>query len=353
MPVLSTPGRIYSFYQLPRVVDGKALDHGLSRRTGYIIRYIASCSTALCAWLMGKGLAAAQGKAFPFLKGHPAFSPKREAPWVLNRVPFFSDKLAEYLRDGKIEDVCPVEKVTGPRRVRLADGREVDDLDAIIVATGYGQDLSLVQGKGDPHDPAHAPDGYRKIMAAPGNAAGKKFPRLYRGFISEQYPESLAILGHFVMMKSPFPTNDLATMALASIWSGRRPAPTAGEMRRDIDRQYDFVVSVLQSAPMPHWGFRIDSRETYDWMNRTAGTGVMERLGGWGWTGWKFWWNENKLYKLLMDGVDVPSVYRLFDTGGGRKPWAGARRHIETVNKEVEELGRKWEREQKAKAKQI
>jgi dimethylaniline monooxygenase (N-oxide forming) / hypotaurine monooxygenase len=323
----------------------------MSRRVGNIVRYIASCSTSLCTWLMGKGLAAAQAEAFPFLKDHPSMSKDREAPTVTSRVPFFSDYLPYYLRDGDIEDVCGVEEITGARSVRLTDGTVVDDLDAIILCTGYNYDVSLIDGKGDPCDPTCAPDGFERIKAAPFAKPGKKFPRLFRGFVSEQYPESLAVLGHLIIMRPPFVLYDLTTMALAGLWSGSQPLPMASEMRQDIDKHYDFVVTSLQSAPMPHWGFRIDARETYRWLNQTAGTGLVEKVGGWGWEGWKFWWNDRKLYSLLMDGVDTPAVYRLFDVGRGRKAWAGARAQIEKTNREVEDMGRKWQEEQK-KAKQ-
>lgn len=339
--------RLTANLQLPRIVKGKGFDHGMSRRAGNIIRYMASCSTSLCAWLMGKGLAAAQAQAFPFLKDHPSMSKDRPPPTITNRIPFFSDYLPHYLRDGSIEDVCGVEEIAGARSVKLTDGRIIDDLDAIVLCTGYNHDVSLIDGKGDPSDPTFAPDGFKRLKAAPYTKPGKKFPRLYRGFVSEQYPESLAILGHMIITRPPFVLYDLASMALASLWSGAQPLPTAGEMRRDIDKHYDFVISCLQTAPVPHWGFRIDARETYMWLNRTAGTGVVERLGGWGWAGWRFWWQEGKLYKLLMDGIDCPAVYRLFDDGYGRKPWAGARAHIDKINKEVEEMGRRWEEEQK------
>ncbi|KAH6688440.1 flavin-binding monooxygenase-like-domain-containing protein [Plectosphaerella plurivora] len=349
-------GKLYSshrekYWVLPRVVKGKGFDHTMTRRIGNIIRYIGSCSTSLCSWLMGKGMAAAQAQAFPFLKDHPSMSKDRKDSTITSRVPFFSDYLPCYLRDGDIEDVCGVEEVTGARSVRLTDGRVLDDLDLIVLATGYNHDISLIDGKGDPNDPVFAPDGFKRIEAAPFSKPGKKFPRLYRGFVSEQYPESLAVLGHLIFMKPPFVLYDLTSMALASLWSGAYPLPTASEMKQDIDKHYDFVVSCLQSATMPHWGWRVDCRETYIWLNQAAGTGLIEKVGGWGWEGWKFWWNEGKLYKLLMDGFDTPAAYRLFDIGRGRKAWPGALAQIEKTNKDIEELGKRWEEEQK-KAKQ-
>jgi dimethylaniline monooxygenase (N-oxide forming) len=63
-----------------------------------------------------------------------------------------------------------------------------------------------------------------------------------------------------------------------------------------------------------------------------AGTQVNEKLG-WGWEGWKFWWGDRTLYKLIMDGIPTPFVYRLWEgREGGRKTWEGARAEIYKVN---------------------
>jgi dimethylaniline monooxygenase (N-oxide forming) len=339
--------------QLPRVFRGLGFDHAMNRRMLNMVRYIASYSPRLCAFIMTKGLVSAQGKALPFLKDHPSFTAPRAPPNLMERVPVFSDHLADYLRDGDVEAVPGVEQVCGPRSVRLTDGRQIDGIDAMILCTGYEYDFSMIEGKGDPIDPSFAPDGFDKIESAPFNTSKIRLPRLYRGILSERYPESLAILGHFLMMGSPFVVNDLVSMALASVWTGSYPMPTRKEMRADIDKHYNFVVSALQRGPLVAWGFRMDSRDTYAWMNRAAGTGINERLGSWGWKSWKLWWTEPKLYKLLMNGVCVPAVYRLFETGGGRKPWAGARHHIEKVNEHVRQLGETWKEEQSRKMKQV
>lgn len=41
----------------------------------------------------------------------------------------------------------------------------------------------------------------------------------------------------------------------------------------------------------------------------------------------------------------MPAVYKLFDTGRGRKSWPGARESIMKTNQEVKELGEQWKRE--------
>jgi dimethylaniline monooxygenase (N-oxide forming) len=126
----------------------------MNRRMLNMVRYIASYSPRLCAFIMTKGLVSAQGKALPFLKDHPSFTAPRAPPNLMERVPVFSDHLADYLRDGDVEAVPGVEQVCGPRSVRLTDGRQIDGIDAMILCTGYEYDFSMIEGKGDPIDPS-------------------------------------------------------------------------------------------------------------------------------------------------------------------------------------------------------
>lgn len=299
---------------------------------------------------MSKGLQSMQAKEFPWLKSHPSFVAPREVDGVLHRVPVLSDDLAQNLGNGSVESVFGIKEVTGPKSVLLTDGRVLEDIDTIMVCSGYHYDFSLVKGAGDPTDEAFAPDHYEKIRKSQYyDDENNKFPRLYQGFISEQYPESLAFLGHMLIAKSPFVLYDLVTMALASVWSGGYPLASSDEMRRDIDSHYDFMTGTLKNGAVPHLGFRLNWGSTYEWLNQAAGTGVTDRCGSWSWQGWKFWWSDRKFYGLLMDGTQVPAVYRLFDTGRGRKRWDGAREHIEKMNEAVKELGEEWEREERSK----
>ena len=209
----------------------------------------------------------------------------------------------------------------------------------------------MLKGDAYPANPKFAPDGYTRLHNAKHGGPKELFPRLYRGIISEQYPESLALLGHALFPKGPMCLYDLYTMALGNIWGGNYPVPTKEEMRKDIDQHYDFIVDGLATAPIPHYGFRMNARDTYHWVNDAAGTGVNELLGAWNWDSWKLWWKDPKFYKMLMDGPDVPAVYRLFDTGRGRKPWPEARAHIEKINAEIAGMRTEWKKAN-AKAKQ-
>ncbi|KAL0932684.1 dimethylaniline monooxygenase 2 [Colletotrichum truncatum] len=289
--------------------------------------------------------------AWPWLDEHPSFMPPRILDGVEHRVPLFSDDLADNLREGTTKAVAGISEIVGPKSVKLADDTVLEDIDAIIVCSGYHYDFSLIKGDGNPTDPDKAPDHYERINAAKYKDPHDSFPRLYRGFISEQYPESLAVLGHFLVMGPPFLIYDLTTMALASLWSGAAPTPTKSEMAQDIDTHYANVVETLGRGPMPHIGIRMFGSATYDWLNETAGTGVTDRLASFGREAWSFWWSDRKFYNLLMDGVSSPPMYRLFDTGRGRKPWPGARESILANNEDVKQMEEKWKKEHAPKTK--
>lgn len=321
----------------------------MSRRVGICVRALAGLWPRGFAALMSKGLISTRNKSFPFLTEHSSFASSRPIDGILHRVPIFSDDLADNLRDGRVKSVLGIQEVTGPKSVTLTDGTVLDDLDAIVFCSGYHYDFSVVRGPGDPTDSAIAPDHNKKIQAARHYSDDNKFARLYHGFLSEQYPESLAFLGHVIIMKPPFVLYDLISMALAGVWSGSYPIESSEERRRDIDTHYDFMVKTLEEAPVPHLGMRLASAPTYEWLNQAAGTGVTENLGCFSWKAWKLWWNDRKFYNLLMDGIDIPAVYRLFDTGRGRKPWPGARAAIEKLNQQAKELGEEWERENQDK----
>ncbi|KAM0816745.1 putative Flavin-binding monooxygenase-like-domain-containing protein [Seiridium cardinale] len=338
-------------YLLPRMVDGKAFDHSMSHPLNCIMRYLGSWSPGLVITMMSKGLRSAQFKAFPWLAQHPSFSSPRPLPKapMLHRVPIFSDDLAENLGNGSVKSVLGIREVTGPRSLKLVDGTSLDDIDAIVICSGYHYDFSLVAGAGNPVDPDKAPEHYRRMRATPYFDPGHPFPRLYHGFISEQYPESLAFLGHMLIAGPPFVMYDLISMALAGLWTGNNTVPTGSEMRKDIDAHYDTIVKALHTDYVHHPGVRVNSKATYEWLNETAGTGVSDHIGNFSITACKVWWNDRKFYNLLMDGVAVPAVYRLFDTGRGRKPWSGARAHIEKVNQEVAQMGEAWKKQEKTK----
>jgi dimethylaniline monooxygenase (N-oxide forming) len=339
---ISHRGRIYL---LSRWQDGKPADVVFNRRTSIIMRFMGSISPKLLTKLLSTAMLSLGKAAFPDLKDHPSLNPPRTLwPAIQHRLPVFPDKaFAESLANGSVKTVTSISGITGPKSVALADGTVLQDIDAIIVCTGYHYDSSVLDGTpGDPLDPQLAPDGYKAIRATKYHSAQDPFPRLYLGLLSPIYPESLAVLGQTAMAGGTFAYCDLFTQAIASLWSGAYPMPSKAEMERSIDKHYKYLVSCLDTAPVPHQWLLINNDELYRFVNMAAGTGVIEKLGNWSLECWKFWWSNRKLYKMMMDGANVASAYRIFDMGRGRKPWEGAKENFEKVNSVLDVMGQEW-----------
>lgn len=297
-----------------------------------MMRRSIAWSPQVSNYVAGKAIGLIQSYTFPTLRGHPCFSGAVSGP--LYRSPFVCDELPSLLDSGDVKVYGGIMGVAGPRTVVFKDGSEITDVDAIIFCCGYYHDLSLIKGEGNPADVEYTTDSFERLKQAKHHNINSEYQRLYHGILSERYPESLAVLGGLTTVRPTFVLYDLATMALASLWSGSYPLPSPRAMKREIDSHYNFVVRALENGPMSFLGLRIDVRGTYKWLNATAGTGVIERLEGWGWEAWKFWWKNRTLFKYIMNGPNVPAVYRLFDMGRGRKPWDGAQAAIEKVNEE-------------------
>ena len=102
-------------------------------------------------------------------------------------------------------------------------------------------------------------------------------------------------------------------------------------MEANATRHFRFLIAESNKGYVGHAGFTHE--QDYDrWLNAVAGTGLYEKTG-WGWEGWKLWWNDYKLYKMIMDGPDTPFSMRLFVTDRGRKHWPGARAAMEKANR--------------------
>lgn len=243
------------------------------------------------------------------------------APSIKHGVPVVSDNLIDNFSSGAVKSVVGIKGAVGADQIELTDGSIVE-VDAIIWCTGYKGGFSIL----DPSaDPTRNTTPFWDTL--PGSK-GKPLPRLYQNIISLDYPQTLAFMGYVAYATGAFPLYDIASMALAQTWAGKSQVPTTIDMTRWVDRQHEFICNIAKhGSVIPGW---VREGEWMAWANAAAGTGVDEYLG-WGWKGWMFWLREGSLYKLLMDGVYSPHIYRVFE-GGKRKAWDGALAEIERVN---------------------
>ncbi|VUC25460.1 unnamed protein product [Clonostachys rosea] len=306
---------------LPRFVNGKPNSRLLSLRKingqafieGIFPNWLDSMVTNGAAEVMKESF----GKLDPSWNLEPIPSPKVTVPVV-------SDNLIKNLRSGAVKSVSGFGAFTGPTEVELKDGEKIQ-VDTVICCTGYQNDLSILEAEYDPCT-VKIPS----WLEAPGSR-GRPLPQLYQNVFSLKTPDTLAFMGCAWFPTGAFLLADLASMSIAQVWAGKSKLPSPAERQKWVDNQNKRVSKLaLRGSPVPA---SVPQMEWTRWADKTAGTGVLDRLG-WGWKGWVFWWKERKFWRILMDGLLTSACWRIFDEGK-RKPWAGARAEVMRLNEEA------------------
>ena len=254
--------------------------------------------------------------------------------WGLQPAPSFtlspravSDHIIPALRDGSLTSLQGIKRFIGPSSIEFADGIVLDDVDAVVCATGYQADFSAAPFL---------------EKSRPADYGGKDIVRLWMNLFPPKYAESMVMLCHSALGKNNgFSFSDVTSMAVSNIWRGNHPTPTMEEMEKQIDSHQEWVAS--------RW--RLDDKvdvsmvktwEYQSFLHEAAGTG-MENLG-WGWKGWKFWVQDPKMSFMMNNGVETAHAFRYFETGK-RRAWPGARDAIIHTNELVKVFPIKQEKE--------
>jgi dimethylaniline monooxygenase (N-oxide forming) len=187
------------------------------------------------------------------------FSP---APSAAITSPLIADEIYALLKSGFSEPVRKVKKIVGPRSVEMLDGRILEDIDSIIYCY--------------------------PVIGEP--------PRLFHGtFPLHPDPEirnSLAFLGHAGVPFPGFVQHEVFGMVVSQTWLGRSPLPPYEEMlrwHRDFIRWREDLISrqptesTFLVAMQPY-------NDHFTWVNKQAGTGILEHFGWTSWKAWQFWW---------------------------------------------------------------
>lgn len=205
----------------------------------------------------------------------------------------------------------------GSRSVEFDDGTIIDDVDAVICATGYKADFSVAPFLEE---------------STPANYDGDPITRLWMNLFPPQYADSIYMMCYSAYGKSNgFSFCDVSSMAISNVWRGVHPIPSREEMEKAVDKHQEWVASrwrlddKTDVSVVKQWEFQ-------DWLHDAAGTG-MDNLG-WGWKGWKFWFKDPKMSYLMNNGVETAHAFRFFETGK-RKTWPGAREAIVHMNELV------------------
>ncbi|KAK2612116.1 hypothetical protein QQS21_001846 [Conoideocrella luteorostrata] len=303
--------------QLPRFMEGTPMDHVFTHRKGVVLETIQAFAPWLANKMMRNFLTASTRKAFPEL---PQDWDLSTAPLPTRAPPIISEHLIPEILAGNITLVKGLKRVVGRTTIQLEDGQELE-VDAILFCTGYKADFSLA----GPYDPTlEQPQGWVDSVGSNSRA----LPKLYRNIFSLQLPHHLAFIGTIAFASPAFLVYDLASMALARIWSGQHSLPGMDEMTAQVERQHQWLTSLAaEGTVIPAW---VQGAEWMAWADKAAGPGVLTRIG-YGFSAWMLWMKDRQLSKVLLDGIPSPHQFRLFENGQTRI-WSGARDEILRIN---------------------
>jgi dimethylaniline monooxygenase (N-oxide forming) len=300
---------------LSRFSTGAPIELSINRHTLRLMNYLEEVAPSIMSWIQDYILESAMAKSWEI---DPSWNLK-PSPSLTTTLPCVNERLIPCLAAGSIRSVKGLRRFLGPRSVELEDGTILEDLDSVVLATGY-----LNESQQHP---------WMK-MAKPPNYDGPAIPRLFLQVFPPEYADSMAVLTSFGVTDNFWVSSELCSMAIAQLWSDKSQFPSRQRMESSIDRQKRMNVILWQRDPSTKQGV-VYAREFYGFMHTAAGTGVLETLG-WGLSGWKFWWKEREMARLLGWGIATPFAYRLIETGK-RKAWSGA---WEAMKKTNDEAGR-------------
>lgn len=335
---------------LPRFSeDGGAFDATGKLPVTLMQLFLENWAPAVWLWILNTLCRGFSTRAYGDLPARLGLSP---APNMAIATPLMADTIYPFLESGFAEPVSQVKEIAGPRTVELANGRILEDIDAIIYCTGYHMTLPAdLIPKTAPSPSVSDPDpsSYNPYPNGPGTN-----PHLYMNTFpmtsSPSINNTLAFVGHAAINFPGFIQQELQVCSISQIWQGRKRLPLQDEMlawhrkhtlaRNNLGRKYGAVENGT------FYPILLPFNVYFPWLNHTAGTGVLETFGGifnglFNPCAWRLWWTDREMYRLCTRGIFTPTVFRIFDAGG-RRPldWEDARARLRRDN-EVFERARK------------
>jgi dimethylaniline monooxygenase (N-oxide forming) len=245
-------------------------------------------------------------------------------PSLTTHVPLVHDKIVSLLEAGDVVSVHGISHFVDASTVELSDGTKLE-VDAVIYCTGYEPEFSLL---GPDLDPTKRSNGETRSGLA----------RLYQNIFPPRHSDSVAYMNYARINMGADTISDICSLAIAQVWKGGYALPSEKDMEAEIDKHHAWIDELSKENKDAYWHGMVKEGSWLEFLDTAAGMGINENLG-YGWKAWKFWWKERGLCDLIMVGVNLPYVYRLFE--GRRKRWEGAREAIVRINKEAKRYGSK------------
>ena len=313
MPSLSVEHTLTNPWQISRwTEENKAFDEMQNLSMVFLQMFMMTWIPSIWDWLLNSKLGKMSKKAYPDQPKKWNLDP---APTVSITPPLIATAVYPFLESGFAEPVSAVQKISGPRSVQLADGRVLNEVDTIIYCTGYESAVPFAPKEYNPYPIAdEAPALYRNIFPLHHDPAVRN---------------SLAFIGQGGIPFPGFVQFELQIWSVSQIWQQKAHLPSLPKMQKFHAGHMAWRQNAVRKS-------KSDSRfvapivrmpDQFEWLDKTAGTGVFTHFSWWSWRSWRFWWTDRKFYNLVKDGLLSPTVWRLFDVGG-RKAWAGAREQI-------------------------
>ncbi|KAH9204067.1 dimethylaniline monooxygenase 2 [Leptodontidium sp. 2 PMI_412] len=308
---------------IPRYYEGAPAEFSISLRMQALGRVVGNIAPSRWAMMFNRKCLAISNDSFGSLPRDWRFNILPEGQ-MCN--PIINDKIIDMLRKGQVSVVQTMRSVLKSGEIELVSEEVLSDVDTIILCTGYKYDYSLLPGYASP-----IRDSNRQWEACPASS-GRPLPKLYQGIFSLDYPDSLAFLGVSGYPSSQMPLNDLIAMAIAQIWKGAYDLPSRAEMESEVDSRHRWLIEMATRDGPSILPGRVKVGPWMQWLHKAAGTGVNDNLG-YGWRGWLFWLKCRSFCQSLMNGINSPHLWRLFE--GRRRKWAGAKEALIRVNEDA------------------
>jgi dimethylaniline monooxygenase (N-oxide forming) len=309
--------------QVPRVHNNAPPEFSITLRMQAFGKIIGNIAPSKWAFFFNKKVLEMSKAAFGDLPPEWRFNVPPEGQ-MCN--PIINDKIVNLMRKSEVSVVQSMRRVLSSGVIELVGGEILSDVDTIILCTGYQYNYSLVSE-------TISPIRHTNSRWEASRASNKRpLHRLYQGILSLDYPDSLAYLGVSGYPSAQMPLYDLITMATAQIWKGAYKLPSRVEMEADVDKRHAWLLEMAALDGPAVLPGRMKVGPWMQWLHEVAGTGVNERLG-YGLSGWLYWLKNMSYCRSLMNGINSPHIWRLFD--GRRKKWDGADKAVRLLNEDA------------------